>query len=153
MQLFVIGCFTRLKVLRFDLCLLFSGRRDLRPRHKNPVLVVSISRLHQIHAAVISVLIPFTIYSSSNAVTQIAGGEKTALVSLFNGGRIYSLRQTRLTRIEEKSRQAARKERKTWRRWLEQPAFYCMFRMLASGLRQADEEWRGGYRLMEVTST
>lgn len=47
MQLFVIACFTRLKVLRLDLCLLFSGRCELSPRHKNPVLVVSVSRLHQ----------------------------------------------------------------------------------------------------------
>lgn len=34
MQLFVIACFTRLKVLRLDLCLLFSGQHDLRLRRK-----------------------------------------------------------------------------------------------------------------------
>lgn len=36
MQLFVIACFTRLKVLRLDLCLLFIGRRDLCPPIKTP---------------------------------------------------------------------------------------------------------------------
>lgn len=58
MQLFVIACFTRLKVLRADLCLLFSGQRDLclcrKKKKKTQVLVISINNCHQIHIAIIS---------------------------------------------------------------------------------------------------
>lgn len=83
MQLLVIACFTRLKVLRLDLCLLFSGRRDLRPRRKEPVLVLSISCRHQIRAAIISVFMPFTIYSSSKAVTKLLVGKDGLSVPLM----------------------------------------------------------------------
>lgn len=54
MQLFVIACFTRLKVLRLDLCLLFSGQRDLCLRRKNASPVISISACHQIPSSIIS---------------------------------------------------------------------------------------------------
>lgn len=88
MQLFVIACFTRLKVLRLDLCLLFSGRRELSPRHKNPVLLVSVGRLQQ-SCYYFTFKAVFAIYSSSDAVTEIAGLGQTGLLSHFNDG-IYS---------------------------------------------------------------
>lgn len=55
MQLFVIACFTRLKVLRLDLCLLFSGQHDLCLCRKNPESWSSaLAPRHQIHIAIIS---------------------------------------------------------------------------------------------------
>lgn len=66
MRLFVIACSTRLKVLRLDLCLLFSGRRDpAPPRKRLESPVISISSRHPVHTAIISatlMLWQFTAY-------------------------------------------------------------------------------------------
>lgn len=54
MQLFVIACFTRLKGLRLDLCILFCGQHDLCFCHKKEALVISINFHQEIHIANIS---------------------------------------------------------------------------------------------------
>lgn len=89
MQLFVIACFTRLKVLRLDLCLLFSGRRDLRVRRKKLWSSALASR-HQIHISIISgILMLWQFTAHRMQLPKLLLGKKAVLVSLFNYDIIY----------------------------------------------------------------
>lgn len=160
MQLFVIACFTRLKVLRLDLCLLFSGRRDLCPLIKTPSWSSALAPSPN----------PYRCYFwCFNAVYNLqlvkcsylnCCWEMTGLRSMFNDDTIYSWGSTTDTSGAKPQHKEARlgslafrngeieiptfsrqqtndkvsllhnKKEKLGRKSLE-PAFYCMFRTLA----------------------
>lgn len=78
-------------MLRLDLCLLFSGRRDLRVcRKKLQSRSSALASRHQIHISIISgilMLLQFTAHRMQ--LPKLLLGEKAVLVSLFNYDIIY----------------------------------------------------------------
>lgn len=129
MRLLVIACFTRLKVLRLDPCLLFRGCRDLRPPRKEPVPLVGVSQPSPNPRGCC-----FRFYAVRHVqlAVPVGGGEggRRQVGGLFliycrsSAGNSKRVRRG----WRRKHRRAAIKERRACRRWLEQPAFYCMLK-------------------------